>query len=96
MSDRILVNHAALEEAVATLGRAVAATEARLSQLDHDLTPLHTDWYGQAQVAWHTAQAQWRAAEEEMHGVLAELGSRLSAAQAAYQAADQAGARAFQ
>lgn len=95
MSDRLLVDHAALEEATAALTHAVAATEARLDQLDHDLLPLHSEWFGQAQQAWQAAQSQWRAAEVEMHRVLADLGRRLAAAQEAYREADRVGARAF-
>ncbi|WP_300679816.1 WXG100 family type VII secretion target [Nocardioides sp.] len=95
MTDRILVDHAALTEAATALGRAVAATEARLAQLDHDLGPLQTEWFGSAQQAWVVAHGRWRTAAGEMHRVLAELGSRLAAAQEAYRDADLAGARAF-
>jgi 6 kDa early secretory antigenic target len=95
MSERIMVDHVALAEAADALTRAVVATEARLSQLDHDLIQLRAAWFGQAQEAWATAHAGWRAAEVEMHRLLADLGTRLGAAQQAYRDADLAGARAF-
>lgn len=95
MNERLVVNHAALDDSATTLARAVSAVEARLAQLDHDLAPLHSEWFGQAQQAWVLAHARWSAAEVEMRQILADLGVRVSAARVAYAEADAAGARAF-
>jgi WXG100 family type VII secretion target len=95
MPDVITVDHAALHQAASDLARAVSASEERIERLAADLAPLHTEWYGTAQEAYLEAKAVWESAQREMRQLLARLGVAVSAAQEAYRAADQAGARAF-
>lgn len=95
MSDLISVDHVALEQAVADLARAVAASEDRIDRLAAELAPLREDWYGTAQQAYLDAKAVWEAAQREMRLVLARLAAAVAAAEEAYREADRAGARAF-
>ena len=95
MPDVIAVDHRALQQAAVDLARAVTASEERIERLAAELAPLHTDWYGSAQEAYLEAKAVWESAQREMRLLLGRLGVAVAAAQEAYQAADQAGARAF-
>lgn len=95
MSDVITVDHVALSHAAGDLAGAVRASEERIGRLAAELAPLHTEWYGQAQQAYLEAKGVWEAAQEQMRLVLASLSSGVLDAGQAYQAADQAGARAF-
>ncbi|MDH2412639.1 WXG100 family type VII secretion target [Nocardioides sp. CER19] len=95
MSDLIVVDHPALQQAAADLARAVAASEERIERLAAELAPLNGQWYGSAQEAYLEAKAVWESAQGEMRLLLARLGAAVGAAQEAYRGADQAGARAF-
>lgn len=95
MSDVIRVDHAALDRAAGDLARAVAASEQRIEQLAADLRYLDADWYGEAQQAYLAAKAVWEAAQHQMRLILAQLGTTVQAANAAYRAADGAAADAF-
>lgn len=95
MTDVITVDHAALQQAAADLGRAVAASEERIERLAAELAPLQGEWYGTAQQAYLEARAVWESAQAGMRLLLARLGAAVTAAEESYRAADQAGARAF-
>jgi WXG100 family type VII secretion target len=95
MSDVIIVDHAALQQAAADLARAVAASEERIERLAAELAPLQSEWYGTAQEAYLEARAVWESAQREMRLLLARLGVAVAAAEEAYLSADRAGARAF-
>lgn len=91
----IRVNHGALDTAMGDLSRAVAAIDARMSELDAGLRPLRDDWSGHAQRGYHAAKQQWDTALEEMRQLLAETAAAVGLANDDYRAADLRGARSF-
>ena len=95
MSDVIIVDHAALQQAAADLTRAVAASDERIARLATELSPLGAEWFGTAQEAYLEARSVWESAQDEMRLLLGRLGAAVAAAQEAYRSADQTGARAF-
>lgn len=95
MSLEIRVQHTALDAAAADLARAVVASEQRIERLAAELRYLDAEWYGEAHEAYLAARAVWEAAQQRMRAILAELGTTVAAANAAYRAADAAAANAF-
>ena len=95
MSDVIIVDHTALQQAAADLTRAVVASEERIARLAAELAPLQAQWFGTAQEAYLEARSVWESAQAEMRLLLGRLGVAVAAAEEAYGSADRAGAQAF-
>jgi WXG100 family type VII secretion target len=86
--DGLLVQHAALEQIQADLGRAVLRIHDRLDRLDADLLPLRTDFDGHARAAYDAGKARWDAAIREMQELLAAAGRQVGEANAEFARVD--------
>jgi early secretory antigenic target protein ESAT-6 len=70
--------------------------DARLNQLEHDLSPLKSQWLGSQQEAYTRAKAQWDQAMEEMKLLLADTSNTVTQSNADYASADSRGAARFE
>ncbi|GAB3073145.1 WXG100 family type VII secretion target [Nocardioides zeae] len=91
----IRVNHGSLEAASQDLVSTARDIEGRLDQLESELSPLRSEWEGQAQQAYLTAKAQWDTAIAEMIALLESTGNAVQASNQEYRAADLRGADRF-
>ena len=57
--DGLRVDHAGLDAAADDLHRTVNDIDARLNRLEQELSPLRSDWTGNAQQAYVAAKARW-------------------------------------
>jgi 6 kDa early secretory antigenic target len=74
MNDGILVvTFPALQQASADIQKALSTLESQLSQLERDAAPLVATWSGEAKQAYDQRQARWRAASQELQGMLREI-----------------------
>ncbi len=89
------VNHAGLDQAAQDLHATVRRIDERMDRLEAELSPLRSDWSGQAQQAYTTAQARWDAALREMRDLLDATSRTVSQSNADYRAADRRGASSF-
>lgn len=73
MSDMLLVNFGALQQASADISRAVATMRAQLDELERLAAPLVSTWDGAAKAAYAQRQAAWRQAAGDLattlHGI---------------------------
>jgi WXG100 family type VII secretion target len=93
--DALKVNHAGLDEAADDLMRIVTRIDARMSRLEHELSPLRSSWIGDAQRSYAEAKRRWDTAIEEMRDLLRDTSRQVAVSNADYRAADARGARAF-
>ncbi|WP_447644380.1 WXG100 family type VII secretion target [Nocardioides zeae] len=91
----IRVNHGSLEAASQDLVSTARDIEGRLDQLESELSPLRSEWEGQAQQAYLTAKAQWDTAIAEMIALLESTGNAVQSSNQEYRAADLRGADRF-
>lgn len=94
--DGLRVEHAALDQAAQDMASTVKQMDARLTQLEHDLSPLKSQWLGSQQEAYARAKAQWDQAMEEMKLLLADTGTTVAQSNADYASADSRGAARFE
>jgi early secretory antigenic target protein ESAT-6 len=94
--DGLRVNHAGLDTAADDLRSTVQEIDDRMNRLEDELTPLRSDWTGQAQTAYAAARASWDRAVREMRDLLDETSRSVHLANAEYRAADRRGASAFE
>jgi len=93
--DGLRVNHAGLDTAAADLFATVQEIDHRLNRLESELSPLRSDWVGNAQAAYVTAKARWDAAMAEMRELLGQTSRAVHQSNAEYAAADHRGAASF-
>lgn len=93
--DGLRVNHAGLDQAAQDLYTTVKKIDDRMSRLESELSPLRSDWSGQAQQAYTAAKAKWDAALQDMRNLLDDTSRTVSQSNAEYRAADQRGASSF-
>jgi early secretory antigenic target protein ESAT-6 len=94
--DGLRVNHAGLDQAAQDLYATVKKIDDRMDRLESELSPLRSDWSGQAQQAYTTAKATWDRALKEMRDLLDETSRTVHQSNAEYRAADQRGASSFE
>jgi len=94
--DGLVVNHGGLTEISDHLSKTVKDIDDRMNRLERDLSPLQSDWSGNAQAAYITAKTTWDAAIAEMLLLLADTGRTVGDSNADYRAADLRGATSFQ
>ena len=86
MSDDVLVvNFAALHQAGADIDGALGALATQLEELERDAAPLVATWDGEARRAYDARQARWRAAAEDLSGILRDIKIALTESAADYQ-----------
>ena len=93
--DGIRVNHQALDQAAQDMYQTVKDIDERMNRLEDDLTPLKSDWHGNAQEAYTRAKAKWDWAIQEMRDLLDESHRTVYQSNEEYQAADRRGAAQF-
>jgi WXG100 family type VII secretion target len=93
--DGLRVNHAGLDQAAQDLYATVKKIDDRMNRLESELSPLRSDWSGQAQQAYTAAKAKWDAALQDMRNLLDDTSRTVSQSNAEYRAADQRGASSF-
>jgi WXG100 family type VII secretion target len=91
----LYVDHSALDRIADDLRRGVSAIDARLDRLESDLSPLRSEWGGQARDAYAVAKASWDRAILEMQQVLAQTSAAVAESNAAYARTDRVAASAF-
>ena len=94
--DGLVVNHAGLTEAADHLYKMVKDIDDRMNTLESDLTPLQSDWSGNAQAAYNRAKLKWDTAIAEMMQLLHDTGNTVGQSNTEYHAADMRGANSFQ
>lgn len=95
-TQRLLVDHAGLEQASADLTRAVRAIDDRMNRLEQELAPLRSDWTGHAQQSYQQAKTAWDGALAEMRDLLAATSRTVSSSNEEYRAADRRCAATFE
>lgn len=91
----LYVDHGALDRIADDLRRGVAAIDARLDRLESELSPLRSEWGGQAHDAYVLAKASWDRAILEMQQVLAQASLAVAESNVAYARTDRTAASAF-
>jgi 6 kDa early secretory antigenic target len=94
--DGLVVNHGGLNEITDQLYKMVKDIDDRMNRLESDLSPLASDWSGEAQGAYVTAKTKWDTAINEMMTLLNDVGRTVNDSNVEYQNADKRGANAFQ
>jgi len=95
MSDALLVNFIALQEASAHIQTAIGALESQLAQLEKDAAPLVETWSGDAKDAYLARQAQWRQASGDLSAMLRNIKKALDDSYADYQRTESQNAGLF-
>jgi 6 kDa early secretory antigenic target len=73
MSDVLVVNFAALQQASADIQSALGALTNQLADLERDAAPLVATWDGAAREAYDVRQARWRNAAEDLSRILRDV-----------------------
>ena len=94
--DGLLVNHGQLEQATQDIASAVKAIDDRMNRLESELSPLQSDWAGNAQAAYTDAKRKWDTAIAEMMQLLNDTGTTVGLSNQDYHSADVRGANSFQ
>jgi WXG100 family type VII secretion target len=87
------VSFAALEAGEQAFQRSYAQLTETISTLESQLNTNLALWAGNAQTAYHQAQAVWKNAEANMAAVMQQLGVVTGTANANYQATESANAQ---
>jgi len=89
MSDMLVVQFGALQEASANIATALSTMESRLSQVENDAAPLVATWDGAAREAYDLRQRQWSAAAADLSAILRDIKIAVDDSAAEYQATEQ-------
>lgn len=93
--DDLKVEHGGLERVADDLMTIVNRVGCRMEELDRELSPLRTQWVGDAQLAYAASKQRWDAAIAEMRELLQVTARQVTQSNAEYRAADERGARSF-
>jgi early secretory antigenic target protein ESAT-6 len=96
MSDVLVVNFAALQQAGADIQGALNALTNQLSELERDAAPLVATWDGAAREAYDARQARWRAAADDLSRILRDIKLALDESAADYLQTEQRNTGLFQ
>ena len=91
----LVVHHGGLTEVTDHLHRMVQDIDDRMANLERDLSPLRSEWSGNAQAAYLDAKRTWDAAIAEMRQVLGDTATVVGRSNSEYHAADLRGAGQF-
>ena len=96
MNDGLLVvNFGALRQAGADIDKALTALHSQLDQLERDAGPLVATWAGAAREAYGQRQATWRAASEDLQGILRQIRAAVEESAADYADTERAATERF-
>lgn len=73
MSDVMVVNFAALQQAGVDIQSALNALTSQLAELERDAAPLVATWDGAAREAYDVRQARWRGAADDLSRILRDI-----------------------
>lgn len=93
--DDLKVEHGGLDRVADDLMTIVNRVGCRMEELDRELSPLRTQWVGDAQLAYAASKQRWDAAIAEMRELLQVTARQVTQSNAEYRAADERGARSF-
>jgi len=97
MNDGVLVvSFPALQQASADIQRALNALDSQLNQLERDAAPLVASWGGEARQAYEQRQARWRAASQDLQGMLRDIKIAVDESAADYLNTEKKNAGLFQ
>jgi early secretory antigenic target protein ESAT-6 len=89
MSDVLVVNFGALQQASADIQSALGALTNQLADLERDAAPLVASWDGAAREAYDVRQARWRNAAEDLSRILRDIKVAVDESAADYQHTEQ-------
>jgi 6 kDa early secretory antigenic target len=84
VSDVLVVNFAALQQASANIATALDSMRAQLDELEHRAAPLVSTWDGEAQQAFAQRQESWRRAAGDLSTTLRSIKLALDQSAAEY------------
>jgi 6 kDa early secretory antigenic target len=96
MSDVLVVNFAALQQASADIQSALNALTSQLTELERDAAPLVATWDGAAREAYDIRQARWRGAADDLSRILRDIKVALDESAADYHHTEQRNTGLFQ
>ena len=73
MSDVMIVNFAAMQQASVDIQSALNALTSQLAELERDAAPLVATWDGAAREAYDVRQARWRGAADDLSRILRDI-----------------------
>jgi WXG100 family type VII secretion target len=85
MSDMLVVQFGALQQASGSIQSALNTLEGQLSQLESDAAPLVSTWAGDAKIAYEARQAKWRTAAQDLSAILRDIKLAVDESCASYQ-----------
>ncbi|GAA2510334.1 WXG100 family type VII secretion target [Pilimelia columellifera] len=89
MSDMLVVQFGALQQASGNIQTALNTMESQLSQLESDAAPLVASWSGEAREAYEERQRRWRAAAADLAAILRDIKMAVDDSSADYLATEQ-------
>lgn len=95
MSDRLVVNFAALQQAGADIQNAINTMQQQLSDAESAAQPLVSTWEGAAQEAYQERQQKWRQASEELTNMLTQIKGAVEESAQEYQQTEQRNTQLF-
>jgi len=96
MSDRLVVNFPALQQAAQDINNAINTMEQQLSDCESAAQPLVSTWEGQAQEAYQDRQRKWRQAAADLTTMLREVKGAVEESASQYQQTETRNANLFQ
>jgi WXG100 family type VII secretion target len=96
MSDVLIVNFAALQQASSDIQSALNALTSQLAELERDAAPLVATWDGAAREAYDVRQARWRGAADDLSRILRDIKVALDESAADYHHTEQRNTGLFQ
>jgi early secretory antigenic target protein ESAT-6 len=96
MSDLMIVNFAALQQAGGHIATAISTLRSELAELEHNAAPLVQTWEGEAKHAYEQRQTSWRQAATDLAAMLGQIKRALDESAAEYAATERRNANLFQ
>lgn len=88
MSEMLVVQFGALQQASGNIQAALNTLESQLSQLEADAAPLVASWQGDAKAAYEVRQQKWRTAAQDLAAILRDIKTAVDESAADYQSTE--------
>jgi early secretory antigenic target protein ESAT-6 len=96
MSDMLVVQFGALQQASGNIQAALNTMESQLSQLESDAAPLVATWVGDAQISYQQRQDKWRTAAQDLSTILRDIKTAVDESAADYLSTEKRNTALFQ
>lgn len=96
MSDMLVVQFGALQQASGNIQSALSTMQSQLAQLESDAAPLVSTWVGDAQIAYQQRQDKWRTAANDLSNILRDIKNAVDDSAADYQSTEKRNQALFQ